>query len=200
MERNWVTLWRHKTPKPQSLDITEVYFSLTSDFVDREPCSSHSLREESGWRLPLDIGEGSVWQIGLCFLKGSTWKWHITSTQTPLAEVTSMVVANLGMVGTQKGRGMWSYCRTFTTSNKGRHPSFMSLCFVCLWFSPPCSQPVLTCRFRFRWEGFIWQGIYKALNKWGNQAKKKKEVQNLLENMLVIATLHLYRIRYVCSL
>ena len=54
----------------------------------------------------------------------SIWKWHITSTQFPLAKVSSMVMANLGVMGTQKGRGMWTYFRTFMTSNKGHHPSF----------------------------------------------------------------------------
>ena len=57
----------------------------------------------------------------------SIWKWHITSTQFPLAKVSSMVMANLGVMGTQKGRGMWTYFRTFMMSNKGHHPSFISL-------------------------------------------------------------------------
>ena len=38
-----------------------------------------------------------------------------------------MVMANLGVVGPQKGRGMRSYYRTSMMSNKGHRPSFISL-------------------------------------------------------------------------
>ena len=46
-----------------------------------------------------------------------------------------MVMANLGVVSPQKGRGMWSYYRTFMMSNKGHHPSFISL-YSFLFHSP----------------------------------------------------------------
>ena len=38
-----------------------------------------------------------------------------------------MFIENLEVVGTQKGRGMLSYFRTFMMSNKGHHPSLISL-------------------------------------------------------------------------
>ena len=38
-----------------------------------------------------------------------------------------MFMANLGVVGTEKGRRMWSYFIKFMISNKGHHPSFVSL-------------------------------------------------------------------------
>ena len=104
----------------------------------------------------------------------SIWRWCITSTLIPLAKVTSMVMANLGVVGTQKHRGMWSYCKTFMMNNKGHHPSFMSLCFVLLWFSLPCSQPVLACRYAYRCD---YERIWPRLNKYRENKKEKKKIK-----------------------
>ena len=70
--------------------------------VDKGLCSTLTFREVSRWSFPPDVGEGIVRPIRLWFLKASILKSYVTTTQTPLANVTSMVMANLGLVGTQR--------------------------------------------------------------------------------------------------
>ena len=101
----------------------------------------------------------------------SIWKWHITSTQIPLAKLSSMFMDNLGVVGTQKVRGMWSYFRTVMRSNKGHHPSFISL------YSFLCGSP-------HRALGLFWpadmeldevnrEHMIQAVPIWGKQERKE---------------------------
>ena len=88
-------------PKFQSLNNRFISHSHLS-LVDKGLCSTLTFREVSRWSFPQDAGEGSVRPIRLWFLKVSILKWYVTTTQTLLANVTSMVMANLGLVGTQR--------------------------------------------------------------------------------------------------
>ena len=52
-----------------------------------------------------------------------------------------------GVVGTQKGRGMWSYFKTFMTSNKAPHPSFIQ--YTAFMYSFPDVEPVSCSKLSF---------------------------------------------------
>ena len=146
---------------------------------------------------PVLLTSGLTWLLQLLSLhlhssycdknNSSIWKWHITSIQIPLAEVSSMFMAKLRVVGTQKGRRMWSHFRTFMISNKGHHPSFISPVFILLWFSAHSSWSVLACRYGYGW-GYkrghgpgckVWRKEErKEIRKYKNTKSKGKHAYN----------------------
>ena len=101
----------------------------------------------------------------------SIWKWHITPTQIPLGEVSSMIMANLGVVDTQKGRGMWSYFRTFMMSYKGHHPSFISL--YSLFFCSPHTALCLFWPADMDMDEVIREDMAQAVQIWREQEWKE---------------------------
>ena len=84
-----------------------------------------------------------------------------------------MFMANFAIVGTQKGRGMWSYFSTFTMSNKGHHPSFISL--YSFFFGSPHPALGLFWPADMDMDEVIREDMVQAV-KYGENKKGKKKV------------------------
>lgn len=101
MKIYWVTLWITQAPNLSSSTQLRFISHSHPTEVGREPCSPQSLRENSWPMLPLDAGEGKVWQVRLWFSKISTREWH---TSPPLTCWVPKEISRSWQTGREKTR------------------------------------------------------------------------------------------------